>query len=325
MSKFAKHITKNNTDEQAGMRTGRFIKDDTTGQPDLKTGRKTGCMTGARIVLCTAGVGLRKMTHSVNFYVLLFFTFLFWYLYDWNIKSLAAAYGYGVAPYLLPLFYSDDVYLLYGLLLIVLVTCGAPFLDRSSLFTIHRTGRLPWCIGQMLYIFLANLLFQGIMILVQIVTLLPYITPSTKWGSVIYTVANMPELLSGYSGFGYYNETVILGMSAPEALAKEVILCTLLGSVIGAAVFLVNGLLRRGIGAIIAAAGALLTGYVNWADIIWGWSLEEKLPFNWVNLKYYVDGRFDFGTNVAWLCGMFLILAVTACVCVKAGWIRTTS
>ena len=321
MSKF----TGSNKEIQTAMRTDRFRKDNTGEKSDLRMSSKTGHMTDARIILCTAGVSMRKMTRSVSFYVLLFFTFLFWYLYDWNIKSLAAAYGYGVAPYLLPLFYADGVYLLYGLLLIVLVTCGAPFLDRGSLFTIQRTGRLPWCIGQMLYIFLANLFFQGIMILVQIITLLPYITPSTKWGSVIYTVANMPELLSGYSGFGYYNETVILGMSAPGALAKEVILCTLLGSVIGAGVFLVNGLLRRGIGAIIAAAGALLTGYVNWADIIWGWSLEEKLPFNWVNLKYYVDGRFDFGRNVAWLCAMFLALAVTACVCVKKGWIRTTS
>ncbi|MCD8118844.1 MAG: hypothetical protein LUE29_05080 [Lachnospiraceae bacterium] len=261
----------------------------------------------------------------MSFYVLLFFTVLFWILYDWNIRGLAAAYGYGVTPYLLPLFYAGGTYLLYGLLLIVLVTSGAPFLDRGSLFTLQRTGRLPWCIGQMLYIFLANLLFQGIMILVQILTLIPHITPSTKWGSVLYTVANMPELLSGYSGFGAYNQTVILGMTAPEALAKEVILCTLLGSVIGAAVFLVNGLLRRGIGAIIAAAGALLTGYTTDVGVSLGWSLDEKLPFNWVNLTYYVNGKLNFGTNVAWLCGMFLFLAVAACVCVKKGWIRTTS
>ena len=279
---------------------------------------------GLRIALNTAGVGIRKMFRSVNFYALLFFALLFWFLFDWNIKCLAADYSCGITPYLLPLFYADTTYCNYGLLMIVLVTCGAPFLDNSRLFTLQRAGCLPWSIGQMLYIFLANLIFQGVMVLVQVLTVLPWITISDKWGNVIYTVATIPEMLDSYHGFGSYNANVVLGMGALEAMGKQIVLCTLLGSVIGVVVFLINGLLRRSIGAIIAAAGALLTGYLNWADDIWGWSTSQWLPYNWVSLDYYVDGTFDFGTNVVRLVAAFLVLAVVACVCVKKGMIRTT-
>lgn len=272
-----------------------------------------------------AGCSLRKYMRSTNFYVLVFYTLLFWYLFDWNIKSFAAVSSYGVTPYLLPLFFSDGVFQLYGLLLLALVTCGAPFLDESSLFSIQRTGRFAWTLGQMMFIVCANLFYQAVMIAVQIVTMLPYVTLSGKWGSVIYTVGNTPDVLYEYSGFGSYSPTVILGMGAMEAMFKQVILCALFGSAIGAAVFLVNGLLRCSIGAVLAAGGVLLALYLNEADLIWGISVSRFFPYLWIDLEYYIDETYDFGSNVFLLCVMFLSLAVVDCVCVKKEWIQTTS
>ncbi|MCD8120574.1 MAG: hypothetical protein LUE29_14055 [Lachnospiraceae bacterium] len=272
-----------------------------------------------RIILCSAVIGVRKMFRSAAFWLLALYTLMFWFLYAVGLREMAAEYGYGVTPFLLPLFFDDDIYGMYGQLMLCLVACNAPFLDRGSLFTLHRTGRTAWGIAQMIYIVLANIIFMAVMMVTQMIFLFPHLTFSSRWGSVLYTLANLPEIRSKYGGYGSFEASIILGMNPTAALGMQLVLCLLLGSVIGALIFLINGLTRSTFGGVVAVGCVIFT---NW--ISWGMEVRYVSPFEWMKLSNYLNGVYDFKTNVIRLALMFAVLAVACCVCVKRQWIRTT-
>ncbi|MCD8120568.1 MAG: hypothetical protein LUE29_14025 [Lachnospiraceae bacterium] len=281
-------------------------------------------ISNIRIVFCSAAVSVRKMFKNVTFWLLIVYALMFWFLYALGVRQLAAEYDYGVTPFLLPLFFSDGIYGMYGKLMLCLVTCNAPFLDRQSMFTLQRTGCTAWSIGQMIYIVLANIIFMAIMMATQVIFLFPHLTISDKWGSVLYTIANLPEVISDYGGYGYINGSMILGMEATTALTMQLVLCVLLGSVVGAVIFLINGLTHSGFGGIFAVGCMILTNWLSEIALDRGLDFDKLFLFRWLNIGDYMSGTYDFVTNVLLLVLMFLALAVLSCVCVKKRWIRTT-
>lgn len=273
----------------------------------------------SRIIFCSAVIGVRKMFRNAGFWLLVFYALMFWFLYAVGVRQMAAEYGYGVTPYLLPLFFDDDIYGMYGQLMLCLLTCNAPFLDRGSLFTLPRTGRAAWGIAQMIYIVLANIVFMAVMMVTQMIFLFPHLTFSGQWGSILYTVANLPEVLGGYSGYGSFEAEIILGMDPVAALGMQLVLCALLGSVIGVVTFLFNGLTRSSFGGVVTVGCVVFTDWFSR-----GMEVKYVSPFEWMKLSNYLNGIYNFKTNVIRLALMFAVLAVVCCVCVKRQWIRTT-
>lgn len=285
----------------------------------LRNGRKS-----MGISLRVAAVGVQKMFRSVSFTVLLVFMFSFWYLFGWNIKSFAVSVGYGVTPFLLPHFFASGVYGLNGKLLLVLVTCGAPFLDAARLFTVKRCGRTAWCAGQMIFIVLANMIFALLMFAVQIITLLPWVAFSGSWGSVLRTIAEDSSVLQGFSGYGSVYADIIEVMTPLEATTMQMVLCVLLGCIFGAASFLINGLTGKNIAGVLMVGAVIGEEYVGLVDFYFRTNLVNLVPSHWLSLSGYVDGTFDFGTNVVKMLLMIAALMAVCLLCVKKQWIRTT-
>ncbi|MCD8120413.1 MAG: hypothetical protein LUE29_13220 [Lachnospiraceae bacterium] len=275
-----------------------------------------------RCSLCVAWVNLRKMAKSASFAVLLVYTLLFWFLFTSNIKAFAGANGYAVTPYLLPHFFAGGTYQVYGKLMLVILMCNVPFLDKTRIYSVPRTGRIPWGIGQMIYIVLANILFQIIFFAAQILALLPYVGISDKWGSVLYTIANDPTVLYSWQGFGTVNSDIVLQMTPLEAMGKQMLLCILLGCVIGAGTFLVNGLTGKNFGAVVMAGCVFAAEVFANIDLLFGTELSEHYMFGWMQLQFYTDGTYSLRQNLLVMLAAFLLLAAFGLLCVAKRWIR---
>lgn len=275
-----------------------------------------------RSSLCVAWVNLQKMAKSASFAVLLVYTLLFWFLFTCNIKAFAAANGYAVTPYLLPHFFSGGTYQVYGKLMLVILMCNVPFLDKTRIYSVTRTGRIPWGIGQMIYIVLANILFQVIFFAAQILALLPFVGISREWGSVLYTIANDPTVLYSYQGYGTVNSDIVLQMTPLEAMGKQMLLCILLGCVIGAGIFLINGLTGKSIGAVVMAGCVFAAEVFDNIDFLFGTELGEHYMFGWMQLQYYIDGTCSLRQNLLVMLVVFLLLGVFSMLCVAKRWIR---
>lgn len=285
------------------------------------------CFDVRRAVTAAAGtvrVSLMKLGKSVSFCTVLFFMVVFWYLFGWNIKSFAVDNGYSLTPWLVPLFYGSWTYGMYGTLMIILLGSEAPFLSADAVFSIPRAGRVPWCIGQMIFILLSNILLQILMFVVQILTLLPYVTFSAGWGAILTTAAEDPTVLYNYRGFGSVRPEIVQSMTPLEAMGKELALCILFGAVLGAVMFLVNGITRKQYGAVLIAGLLFLTDFLYRIDNLYDTNFCMKSPFNWLDLGYYVDGTYDFRVNVVILTAAFLALAAGNCVLTRQRVINTT-
>lgn len=277
-----------------------------------------------RSALCVAGNSLHRQTRSVSFYGVIFFTFLFWELFTWNIKGLAQAGGYGITPYLLPHFFASGVFEKYGLFLLILLTCDAPFMGENSLYAIYRSGKMTWVTGKILYIFALNIIFQLILFLSQLIVLLPNAGISREWGSVLYTAAKNPESISGYSGYGSVSDSLISAMTSAEAVAKQMLLCIFLGSVIGVITFFINGLTKKAAGSVIMVGAVLASDFLEHTDRLFGTSYAKHSPFGWLNLESYVNGNYKYGTNLVWLAVIFAVCVILTCAAVKGNRIKLT-
>lgn len=274
--------------------------------------------------LRVTGNSIRKLTRSVSFYILVFYTFLFWYLFTWNIKGVAQHSGYGITPYLLPHFFGSGVFEKYGLLLLVLVTCDAPFLDETRIYSIKRAGKMAWAVGKMIYIAVVNIIFQAVMLIAQMIVLLPYLGFSGGWGSVLYTISKDPSVLQGYSGYGSVEGAIVSNMTPFEACGKQILLCVFLGSLIGVLIFLINGLIGKAVGAVVMAGAILASNFLTFVDSLYQTNYASGFVFKWINLNEYAAGNYEFGRNLACIGGAFLIFAVVSCICVEKNWIRIT-
>lgn len=276
-------------------------------------------------VLCSAGVSFRKMLGSVLFRVMLFLMILFWILFVWNIRGVTAAAGgsYGVTPWLLPHFFASSIYVVYGELMLILLNCNAPFLDRTKDLTLTRSGLLPWCLGQILFIVLSNLFFQVLMFVTEVITLLPYVSFSTNWGSVIYTISENPMIVYQFTGYGSIEPTIVSSMTPLEAMGLQILLCVCFGSAVGMSMFFINGILRKNIGSVVMAGCVFFAGYLYTLNMYFDLDLADKFFFNWLSLADYIDGTMDYGSHVLILVAMFLVFAAASCVGVKKRWIRT--
>ena len=267
--------------------------------------------------------GLRKQIRSTSFSVTVFLALLFWYLFVWNLKSVSAAVGYGIPPYLLPHFFASGTFSTYGLLLIVLANCGAPWLDDSRLFSITRSGRMAWCAGQILFIVLSNILLQVVLLVTEVIALIPCFSLSDNWGSVLYTMAVDPSLAASYSGYGSVNTQIVSDMSAIQATGMQMLLCIAFGSAVGMIIFFLNGWSGKNFAAVLMAGGIFFTGLLQQLDFAYGYDLAGASPYSWMSLKSYLTEAYDFETNMIRLILIFILFAVMSLAFVYKRWIKT--
>lgn len=239
---------------------------------------------------------------------ILFFVLVFDVVFRFN--QLAIEYGTKNTPWFLPFFLSHPFLGLYTLLGFVLLFCDAPFIDRHQPYIIIRIGKLKWLLGQILYIVVSSFLFLIAIQVFIIIVLLPTITFSNEWGSILYSMS-VADI--GIEQFLNIPRGMMVNYTPLEATALNFLIAWLEGIVIGCLIFLFNFRFKKVMGTILGCLYASLYFFVcnlpN--DMLKLWYVA---PSAWMQLTAFASKKVQthpgIGYSVSVLTGIILILCL---------------
>lgn len=178
----------------------------------------------------------------------------------WNdlevIGDLTVRTGIKTNPLIFPFFSSDPVKQLILLAGIVFLFSDAPFINKNQPYIIIRSKRIPWVLGQILYIVMASAIYFLFLMLVSIVVLLPYATFATNgWGKIIHTLAQTDVGAQIKLQFGITKEITTF-YSPLEAFGLSFLLNWGVACFLGLILFVINLNFNRMLG--LVAGGVIL-------------------------------------------------------------------
>lgn len=237
-------------------------------------------------LLCTS-VSFRKWAVDTKLLVLAVLILTFSLSNYVDIGTYARAVGARVSPWLFPHILNAAIFVpLYGCFAILLFS-DAPFIDRHMPFLIIRTGRLPWILGQMLYIVLASILYSIFQYACTIVAYLHCLELTTDWGKVLRTLASNP--MSPYDKgiqltVGVDN-SIIASYSAVGATLLSLGLFTLMTVFLGMLIFCLNLIAGKMTGILVAGVLAFASYFsLGIGQFLLGPRILFFSPLNWGSL-----------------------------------------
>lgn len=156
----------------------------------------------------------------------------------------------GILPYM----YSSNLsyFRLVIQLGIILMFSNAPFKTDNSLFSVMRTGYTKWCIGQLLYIIGASLIYVISLFLLTNIFCIKTLGYSNSWGKTFATLRMMNDFVYPIT------EKIQLLYSPFEAFGHTILLIFMLSVFFGLLIFLMSSLIGRSSGLILSVMLVLL-------------------------------------------------------------------
>ena len=168
------------------------------------------------------------------------------FCYGEQIRSMCQEYGVGASPIQVLICLCSypfaNCFLFVGWAIVI---CDAPFMYDTQLMIMLRSGRSMWCIGQMMYIFVAAICYWIVMTLLSCVLLLGYMGDFFTWGRVINTIARM-------YGWPCVPAKVVLSFTVEQAAVLTYALHIGVSVLLGMLIFAINIISKRTFGGVIA-------------------------------------------------------------------------
>lgn len=134
---------------------------------------------------------------------------------------------------------NNEVYSVVMFILVLVLFADAPFMDNNSLYVVSRIGRYRWCIGKMLYIIIAAIVFNLVCMLTTVIVSIPYSYPGDIWSSAFIASTNGETVELGYQAI-FNNSEVIYFFSPLRISMISMGLKTLLNCMMGMVLFVLN-------------------------------------------------------------------------------------
>lgn len=227
------------------------------------------------------------------------------------VGDFCAQGGYTVGPWVFPFLLAEPYSRLMVMLGLILLLCDAPFIESDHPALLLRSGRRTWTAGQVLYIAGTSALYFAVVYLLTVLVLLPHVGFEPGWGKVIRTFCQ--TRMAGQHGIVLpFDHQISNALGPVEANLLELLLCWLLGTLLGLVLFVLNLTVNRSAGAICAAALAIFPLFVERA----GWWMHYISPVSWASLSVVdLTGTTAFpslGYALAVLAGGNALLALLA-------------
>ncbi|MCH5265726.1 MAG: hypothetical protein J1F02_07485 [Lachnospiraceae bacterium] len=204
-------------------------------------------------VIAIALYSIRQWTAEIRIFLL--FTLMIMFI--WNDIIVIGRFASMMDMYTNPLvfsFYSSDpvkqLILFSG---IIFLFSDAPFINQNQPYVMIRSRRLPWVLGQILYIMIASAVYYLVLMCVSVIVLLPDATFATNgWGKIINTLAqtNAGEQINLPFGIG---EKITTFYSPVEAFLLSFLLNWGVAVSIGLLIFLISMKISKMVGLLSAA------------------------------------------------------------------------
>lgn len=248
-------------------------------------------MINVKQVFLCASVTLQKWIGNKRIYAVIAIIFVFCFYTFLCLRQFAVASEIAVTAWVLPFFLSFPVMVIVFNCTAVLMFCNAPFLDNQTPFLVVRTGRLNYILGQHIYVIIAAFIFNVIITVASIVTLVPHVTFSSDWGHVINTLARIPGSALTYGIFMSVSiETSVIDYFTPiGAMFTSFVFMWLVNVFTGMIIMLFNIISGKLSGLIVAGSlifFAYFSAYLG--AISFGREILFLSPLSWSNI-YNID------------------------------------
>ena len=245
-------------------------------------------LSEVQAALYCAGTNFRKWYRNPTIIVLA----LVWLAYTYHachgLTDFCVDNGYYIHPWVLP-FYTDNTHANFMYIcMLMLLFAQAPFCDATVPFTMIRTGKRAWFLGQVLYIAGASLVFllfhYGAMLLV----LAPALGFSPNWGGVIEGLAKNSSLMQEYdTTLLEFNPQLINDYGPWEATWKTMLLLWLTSMFVGYLILFFNAMVKPGVGIIVTGGMACWTKFAGSVHgmLTYGAWISKTALFYWGSLS----------------------------------------
>ncbi|MGN0318658.1 MAG: hypothetical protein ACI4E1_12080 [Lachnospira sp.] len=128
---------------------------------------------------------IRKWSTNSRIIMVLIFSVLSVFLYTSGISDVGREIGVKTTPWIFPFLFTYRYIKITLMIPCVFLFSDAPFIDSNQLYCIIRTGRIKWCIGQILYICVTSACYTLLLLFTTIISNITYMCWDTDWGELL--------------------------------------------------------------------------------------------------------------------------------------------
>lgn len=233
-----------------------------------------------RTIFAIARQNVRKWSSNYRVCMIAIILLIFIHFYTKNIGVFASELGIDMSAWIFPFLYIERYMKLLFLFPIILMFCDAPFIDMNQPYMILRSKRTAWSMGQILYIFIANIFYFLFLIVGTIVINIRYVTFENDWGKVFGTLATTDA--SNFVDTPLRINPIILKYFTPfQAMWFTFLLSCLSGIILGLVIYACNSLFQNRIVGITAASFLLILSAALYRNP----ELQWLSPMSWNTLS----------------------------------------
>lgn len=222
----------------------------------------------------------RKWTSNYRVWMIAIILMIFIHSYTKEISLFAEELNMKMSAWIFPFLYSERYMKLLFLFPIILLFCDAPFIDSNQPYMILRSKRTLWSLGQILYIFLANIIYFLFLVVATIGVHIRNITLENDWGKVFGTLATT-DASDFFNTPLKINPSIIKYFTPFQAVWFTFLLSCLSGIMLGLIIYVCNSLLKNRLcGIAISSSLLILSAALNLNP-----ELQWLSPMSWNTLN----------------------------------------
>ncbi|MGN0670062.1 MAG: hypothetical protein ACI4JZ_05885 [Oscillospiraceae bacterium] len=166
-------------------------------------------------------------------------------IYVDDMRRIANGIDTSVPIWIFPFLYTQFHTKLIYTLPLVLLFCNAPFADKNQIFVYMRTGRKKWVSGQILYILLSSAAYYLFLLLVTLLSTIPFGELSLEWGKTLHSISSL-GIAPKFGAFFVKVSPLVLSFFTPlQAVGFTFLVSWLSAVIIGLIIFFFNTVSRN--------------------------------------------------------------------------------
>lgn len=229
-----------------------------------------------------------------------------------SLGTICSSLGLKMSPWLFPFLFTAQWSSIVFFLPLLFIFCNAPFIDANQPYSIIRTGRTAWSIGQVIYVALTTAIYLLFIIFASIILHIGHLEFTSGWGKLFTSLGNLT--FHSDIQINIFIPTRIINYFSPfQAMWFTFLFLWFSGMFIGLLVYFFNSLTNtRIVGMGIASAFLVFDSFLSQTFITLDltYFLYHFSPVTWSHLNLI---EIDYGTTqptFPYVMVMYIILNV---------------
>ncbi|MGN0299137.1 MAG: hypothetical protein ACI4C1_08170 [Lachnospiraceae bacterium] len=230
----------------------------------------------------------RSIFLSSRWVVVTLITYFMVKFYLQPLISFADIYDLSICPAVIPLLYSNTIFISMGMFVIIFMMSNFPVKDSLQRYVLVRSSGKAWINGQILALISLAVVWL-IELQLSILLCLGERSDWSEWGQLWWTLASGKLAEYGFMGLANAEESILQFYTPFQASIWSSVLILLTTVIFGEIIFLLDGILQHYVGEIILAFWSLLWFVIGIFQIDNLRFLRVLSPKNYLDIGVYVN------------------------------------